>query len=55
MTVPMPRYTGAVIYVCPSCWGDLDHEGADHYWCPACQQTFYFTQVALYDAEGLDD
>lgn len=55
MTVPLPRYTGAVVYCCSQCWGDLEHEGGDQYWCPACRESFFFTQVALYEDGDTDD
>lgn len=52
--VPLPRYTGAVIYSCPDCYGDLEHEGADHYWCRACRRSHFFTQVMLQDETDYD-
>ena len=46
---PLPVYRPSYVYVCPGCDGDLQHEGADSYWCTWCRRTLYFTEVGCYD------
>lgn len=48
MTVPLPRYTPAIVATCPSCFGDLQDEGFA-FWCPACKCTWQFNQVGYLD------
>lgn len=43
-----------LVPVCPCCAGDIEHEGATQYWCPACRRSWDFTEVAFID-EGDDD
>ena len=47
--IPLPQYRATVIYTCPECDGDLQHEGVDGYWCPACRRSWSFTEVGVYE------
>lgn len=39
-----PGWTGAVIYACPDCEGDLE-VAYDDLWCPACELAVPYTLV----------
>lgn len=53
--VPLPVYRASIIYACPRCDTDLEHAGADEYWCAGCQHTVYFTEVVPYHDGSFDD
>ena len=40
----MTPWTGAVIYSCPDCDGDLEEDAFD-LWCPACEVSVSFHLV----------
>lgn len=53
--IPLPRYTPSIVATCPDCSGDLQHEGADGYWCPGCRKAYGFMEVALFDDGDIND
>ena len=53
-TRPVPHYTAAIIAACPHCGTDLQDE-AFSYWCPSCQRSWSFVEVAFFDDGDIDD
>ena len=53
-TTPLPAYHATYIACCPECCSDL-HDEAFSYWCRACQRSWSFTEVALFDESSIDD